>query len=93
MVIVGVALLIAIAIFVLQNRDLIAIRFLGWQYSVESGLALLGAALVGAIIIYFSGLIKQGQLRAQVRAAEARARELERQRPTPSDEGQQTARQ
>lgn len=91
MVIVGVVLLVAIAVFVLQNRELIAIRFLGWQYSLESGFALLAAALVGAIVIYFSSLIKQGQLRAQVRAAEARARELERQRPSPANEGQQAA--
>jgi uncharacterized integral membrane protein len=46
---------------------------------VETGLALIGAALAGAVVMYFSGLLKQRELRGQARAAEAKLRDLERQ--------------
>lgn len=91
MLIVGAVLLIAATIFVLENRDPITINFLGWAYVAPLGVALLVAAAAGAIVIYFSGLLKQAQLRAQVRSAEARARELERQQRQAADEGRQVA--
>lgn len=79
MFIVGVILLVAITVFVLENRAPIPIRFLSWSYTTETGLLLIGAALAGAIVMYFSGLLKQRELRGQVRAAEAKFRDLERQ--------------
>lgn len=91
MVIIGVLLVIAATIFVLGNRDPVTIHFLGWAYGTSLGVALLVAAVAGAIVIYFSSLIKQAQLRAQVRSAEARARELERQQRRAAGEGQEAA--
>ena len=93
MFIVGVILLIAITVFVLENRTLVPVEFLAWRYDTQLGLALVAAALVGAIIMYFSGLLKQRELRGQARAAEAKLRDLERQqrqteRQTASGEGQ-----
>ena len=79
MVIVGVILLIAITVFVLENRTPIPVEFLAWRYDTQLGLALVAAALVGAIVMYLSGLLKQRELRVQARAAEARLREMERQ--------------
>jgi uncharacterized integral membrane protein len=79
MFIVAVILLVVFTVFVLENRSPLSIRFLSWDYSAETGLLLLGAALVGAIVMYFSGLLRQRELRGQVRAAEAKVRDLERQ--------------
>jgi uncharacterized integral membrane protein len=93
MFIVGVILLLVITVFVLENRSPVTIEFLAWRYDTQVGLALVAAAVVGAVIIYFSGLLKQRDLRAQTRAAEAKLRELERQqrlaeRQAASGEGQ-----
>jgi uncharacterized integral membrane protein len=93
MFIVAIILLLVVTVFVLENRTPVSLRFLSWDYSVETGLLLIGAALVGAIIMYFSGLLKQRELRGQVRAAEAKVRDLERQqrlaeRQSASGEGQ-----
>lgn len=93
MFIVGVILLLVITVFVLENRSPVTIEFLAWQYNTQVGLALVAAAVVGAVVIYFSGLLKQRDLRAQARTAEAKLRELERQqrlaeRQAASGEGQ-----
>jgi uncharacterized integral membrane protein len=93
MFIVGVILLLAITVFVLENRSPVTIEFLAWRYDTQVGLALVAAGVVGAVVIYFSGLLKQRDLRAQARAAEAKLRDLERQqrlaeRQAASGEGQ-----
>jgi uncharacterized integral membrane protein len=93
MFIVGVILLLVITVFVLENRSPVTVEFLAWQYNTQLGLALVAAAVAGAVVIYFSGLLKQRDLRAQARAAEAKLRELERQqrlaeRQAASGEGQ-----
>lgn len=80
MVIVGVIFLVLATVFVLENRDLVTVRFLGWSYAVALGVALLVAAVGGAVIIALSSMVKQAQLRAQIRAAEARLQDLERGR-------------
>ncbi len=80
MFIIGVIFLIAATVFVMENRDPVTVHFLGWAYPVSLGVALLVAAVAGAVLIYVSSLIKQAQLRAQVRSAEARARDLEHER-------------
>lgn len=96
MFIVGVILLLVITVFVLENRSPVTIEFLAWRYDTQVGLALVAAAVVGAVVIYFSGLLKQRDLRAQARAAETKVRELERQqrlaeRQAASGEGQPAA--
>jgi len=79
MFIVGVILLLAFTVFVLENRTPITVEFLAWRYDTQLGLALVAAALAGAIVIYLSSLLKQRELRVQARAAEARLRDMERQ--------------
>lgn len=80
MIIIGVIFLVVATVFVLENRDVVTVHFLGWSFPVALGVALLVAAVGGAAVIYLSGLVKQTQLRAQARAAEARVRDLERDR-------------
>ncbi|MEH3141456.1 MAG: LapA family protein [Mycobacterium kyogaense] len=49
---VGVAFLLVVAllVFVLQNTVHTTINVLGWNFDIAQGVALLGAALVGAVI-------------------------------------------
>jgi len=79
MVIIGAIILVAATVFVLENREPVTITFVGWTYSAPLGVALLVALLVGAVVIYIGSLIRQAQLRAQIRSTEARLRDLERQ--------------
>ncbi len=87
MVVVGFVLLVAVTAFVVQNQDVVSVRFLGWQYQTQVGLVAIGAAVVGALIVYVSALFKHRELRSHIRGVEARLREAE-QKPTPiGDEG------
>jgi len=79
MVIVGVilVLLLAVTAFVVQNQDTVSVRFLAWSFATQLGLAMIGAAVVGGVIIYVSALFRHRELRGQIRGAEARLREAE----------------
>ncbi len=47
---VALVLVVALLVFVLQNTDHTRIEFLGWDFNPGVGVALLGAAVVGAVI-------------------------------------------
>ncbi|MDQ7843077.1 MAG: LapA family protein [Armatimonadota bacterium] len=92
MVIIGAIVLVLATVFVLENqKTIVTIEFLAWSYTTSLGVALLAAVLVGAVIIYVSSFVKQAQLRAQLRSAEARLRDLERQQRQ-AEGGDQAAR-
>lgn len=80
MAIIGVILLILIAVFTLENQSPVTIRFLAWQRDTVLSYAMIAALLIGAFVIYVAGLFRQRELRAQVRDAELRLREVERAR-------------
>lgn len=48
--IVALLLIIALVIFVLQNTIHTTIKFISWDFDLGVGVALLGAAVVGAVI-------------------------------------------
>lgn len=48
--IVALVLVIALAVFVLQNTVHTTINFIGWNFDLAQGVWLLGAAAVGSII-------------------------------------------
>lgn len=83
MAIIGMILLVIIAVFVYQNRGPVTIEFLGWKWYPPLGFAMIGSLLIGAFILYVAGLFRHRELRAQVRDAEFRLREAERQRSAP----------
>lgn len=80
MAIIAVILLILIAVFTLENRSPVSIQFLGWRYDTVLSYAVIASLLIGAFVIYVAGLFRQRELRAQVRDAELRLREVERAR-------------
>ncbi len=78
---VGVAtvLLILLIIFIAQNSQSVKISFLGIHGHIEVGLAMLIAAVVGAVVALLAGTTRIVQLRREVRHHRL-ARERERER-------------
>ena len=83
MAIIGIILLLLVAVFTLENRTPVTVLFLGWRYDTQLGYAMIASLLIGAFVLYVAGLFRHRELRAQVRDAELRLREAERQRPAP----------
>lgn len=77
--IIGIILLAIVGLFVFENRTPVTLAFVGWRYDTSQGLAMLAAFVAGAIILYFPSAIAQARLRAKLRNAEARLREMEQQ--------------
>ncbi|MGH2348902.1 MAG: LapA family protein [bacterium] len=91
MAIIGVILLVLVAVFALENRDPVTIKFLGWQYYTVLSYAMIAPLMIGAFILYVAGLFRHRELRAQIRDAELRLREAERQRSAPFGSPAQSA--
>ncbi len=77
-------LLAGVTVFSLSNHDVITLRFVAWQLQTSVALAVVGAAIVGGLLVLVSSVMGQQQLRARLREAQARVRELEA-RVTPSE--------
>jgi len=91
MAIIGLILLVFVAVFALENRSPVTVLFLGWRYDTVLSYAMIAPLLIGAFILYVAGLFRQRELRAQVREAELRLREAERQRSAPFGSPAQSA--
>ncbi|HEV8354901.1 MAG TPA: lipopolysaccharide assembly protein LapA domain-containing protein [bacterium] len=91
MAIIGLILLVLVAVFALENRSPVTVLFLGWRYDTVLSYAMIAPLLIGAFILYVAGLFRQRELRAQVRDAELRLREAERQRSAPFGSPAQSA--
>jgi len=91
MLIIGAILLLVVTVFVLENRAPITVEFLAWRYDTMLGLALVAAGVVGAVIMYITGVLKQRELRQQARTAETRVRELELERQQQEREPEEAA--
>lgn len=61
--IVGFLVLIVLLIFIAQNTDSGTFHFLGWNWSLPLGVALLGAAVLGGLITTLAGVVRIVQLR------------------------------
>jgi lipopolysaccharide assembly protein A len=67
MVGVGVVLLVAILVFILQNGQRARVRFLMVDGTLPLGVALLFAALLGALLVLVAGAARVLQLRVMAR--------------------------
>src|SRR5918994_569447 len=63
MVGIGVVLLVAILVFILQNGQRVRVRFLMIDGTLQLGVALLFAALLGALLVLVAGAARVLQLR------------------------------
>ena len=67
MVGIGVVLLVAILVFILQNSQRVRVRFLMVEGTLPLGVALLFAALLGALLVLAAGAARVLQLRVVAR--------------------------
>jgi lipopolysaccharide assembly protein A len=67
MVGIGVVLLVAILVFILQNGQRVRVRFLMVDGTVPLGVALMFAALLGALLVLVAGAARVLQLRVVAR--------------------------
>ena len=67
MVGIGVVLLVAILVFILQNSQRVRMRFLTVDGTLQLGVALLFAALLGALLVLVAGVARVLQLRVVAR--------------------------
>jgi len=67
MVGIGVILLVAILVFILQNGQRVRVRFLMMDGTLQLGVALLFAALLGALLVLVAGAARVLQLRVVAR--------------------------
>lgn len=61
--IVGFLVLIVLLIFIAQNTDSQTFHFLGWNWSLPLGVAILLAAVLGGLITVLAGAVRIVQLR------------------------------
>lgn len=67
MVVIAVVVLVFLLVFILQNSASTSIYFLGMQGDLPLGMAMLFAALAGALLIALAGTARILQLRSVVR--------------------------
>ena len=68
-VVAALVLLILLIVFILQNQDLVLVRFLGFEGSVPLGMALFIASVTGGVLVAVAGGARILQLRANARRA------------------------
>ena len=72
--IAGTAALVVVLIFILQNTDAVKINFLGAHLHVSLAVAMLFAAVAGALILAASGTARITQLRHRMRRDRRKSR-------------------
>lgn len=64
--ILGAALLILLLVFIVQNNVSAAFQYFSWQFNLPLGVAMLLAAIAGALIMALVGSVRIAQLRWQL---------------------------
>ncbi len=65
--ILGIVVLVALLIFVVQNNVPASFEYISWQFSLPLGVAMLLAAIAGALIMALVGSVRMMQLSLQLR--------------------------
>lgn len=65
--------LVFLLIFVAQNFTAVTVHFLGLEFSLPIGLALLFAAIVGGVLVWLAGTARMIQMRRAVKKARKQA--------------------
>ena len=76
--ILSAVVLIFLLVFILQNRSLVQIAFLGWTGALPAGVALLFAAVAGVLSVAIPGSVRILQLRHAVAKNGAHAKDSDR---------------
>jgi uncharacterized integral membrane protein len=76
-------LLVVVTLFALGNPQTVTLRFLVWQVETTLALATISGAVLGGLLVFVSSLLGQRHLRAMLREAQGRVRDLEARIPEP----------
>jgi len=76
--IVGFVVLIVLVIFTIQNAHAVQVSFLGVQVRLSLAVALLLAAIVGALLMAAAGTARITQLRRVIRRGQRKAADASR---------------
>jgi len=90
-VVVAVIFGIALIDFIAQNTRHVRIEFFWASGRIPVAVALLGAALAGAVVVLAIGVGRVAQLRLKIRRQRRRPREQSRVEPNENDRGTSTA--
>ena len=71
-----------VALFALQNSEIVRVGFMGWKFETSLVLVILGSALLGFLTALFLGMIMQIKLRFQLYKAKQQIRLLEQKAVT-----------
>ncbi len=80
----ALVLLLLVAAFAYQNRQDVTVTIIFWTWSTTLALAMIAAAVLGALLVYIASLLSHRGLRARLHAAEGRLAEAERERTVQS---------
>lgn len=73
----AILLLAVVTVFAIMNPTPVSVRFLIWRAETTLALAVIGAAILGGLLVLMSSMLGQRHLRTRLRETEARVRELE----------------
>ena len=76
--IIGFVVLIVLVIFIIQNAHAVQVSFLGVQVRLSLAVALLLAAIVGALLMAAAGTARITQLRRVIRRGQPKAADAPR---------------
>lgn len=76
--ILGLLILILLLVFILQNNVPADFNYLGWQFSIPLGVAMLLAAVAGALIMGLVGSVRLFKLGHRVRKLEKERADIKR---------------
>ena len=76
--ILGLLILILLLVFILQNNVPADFNYLGWQFSLPLGVAMLLAAVAGALIMGLVGSVRLFKLGHRVRKLEKERADIKR---------------
>jgi lipopolysaccharide assembly protein A len=82
--IAGIAVLIVMLIFIIQNANAVSINFLGAHLRLSLAVALLLAAIAGALVMAAAGTARITQLRRIMRRSRRDPDRSSRRQPDPS---------
>ncbi len=75
--VVSLVIMLLVAIFSVQNKDMVYVSFLIWNTQVPLVIVVLGSLTAGAVLSGFLGVFRQFSMGRKIKAGSKRAKNLE----------------
>lgn len=77
--VLSMLIMLLVAIFSIQNKDIISIAFLTWVFQVPAVLLVLGSVTLGALLTGLLSTFRQFGLGREIRGYQSKIRQLEKE--------------